>query len=87
MNKFYVSAMFVLGLCCASCSDDEGFSYSQKPVTNSDLKTILVQKGYQFNEDGKLLLDDLANNTTTLDLSGSQITDFYRRTVRTFYAP
>ena len=37
------------------------------------MKTILVQKGYQFNEDGKLLLDDLANNTTTLDLSGSQI--------------
>lgn len=73
MNKFYVSAMFVLGLCCASCSDDEGFTYSQKPVTNSDLKTILVQKGYQFNEDGKLLLDDLANNTTMLDLSGSQI--------------
>ena len=73
MNKFYVSAMFVLGLCCASCSDDEGFSYSQKPVTNSDLKTILVQKGYRFSEDGKLLLDDLANNTTTLDLSGSQI--------------
>lgn len=73
MNKFYVSAMFVLGLCCASCSEEEGFSYSQKPVTNSDLKTILMQKGYQFSEDGKLLLDDLAQNTTTLDLSGSQI--------------
>lgn len=73
MNKFYATVMFVLGLCCASCSKEEGFSYSQKPVTNSDLKTILVQKGYQFNEDGKLLLDDLANNTTTLDLSGTQI--------------
>ena len=73
MNKFYVSAMFVLGLCFASCSDDEGFSYSRNPITNSELKTILMQKGYQFSEDGKLLLDDLALNTTKLDFSGSQI--------------
>lgn len=73
LNKFYVSAMFVLGLCCASCSSDEDFSYSQKSVTNSDLKTILVQKGYQFSEDGKLLMDDLAQNTKTLDFSGSKI--------------
>ena len=73
MNKFYVIAMFVLGLCCASCSTDEGFSYSQKSVTNSDLKTILMQKGYQFSEDGKLLMDDLAQNTKTLDFSGSKI--------------
>lgn len=73
MNKFFVSAMFLLGLCCASCSSDEGFSYSQNPVTNSELKTILVQKGYQFSEDGKLLMDDLAQNTKTLDFSGSKI--------------
>lgn len=77
MNKFYVATMLVLGLCCASCSDDdESLSYSQEPMTNSELKTILIQKGYQFSEDGKLLLDDLANNTTTLDLSGTKLTDF-----------
>ncbi len=68
MNKFYVCAMFVLGLCCASCSDDE-----PEPETNSYLRQILEQKGYRFSEDGKLVLDDLANNTTTLDLSGTQI--------------
>lgn len=77
MNKFYVTTMFVFGLCCASCSDDdEGFSYSQEPMANSELKTILMQRGYQFSEDGKLLLDDLANNTTTLDLSGTKLADF-----------
>ena len=37
------------------------------------MKTILVQRGYTFNEDGNLLLDDLAKNSTTLDLSGTQI--------------
>lgn len=76
MNRILGVTMFVVGLCCASCSDDdESISYSQKPIANSELKTILMQKGYQFSEDGKLLLDDLANNTTTLDLSGTNITD------------
>lgn len=76
MNRILGVTMFVVGLCCASCSDDdESISYSQKPIANSELKTILIQKGYQFSEDGKLLLDDLANNTTTLDLSGTNITD------------
>ena len=44
-------------------------------MKNSELKTILQQKGYQFNEQGNLLLDDLANNTTTLDLSGTKLSD------------
>ena len=58
----------------ASCSDDDNtLSYSTGAVQNTELKTILVQRGYTFNEDGNLLLDDLANNTTTLDLSGTQI--------------
>ncbi|EXZ24468.1 putative exported domain protein, partial [Bacteroides fragilis str. S13 L11] len=44
-------------------------------MKNSELKTILQQKGYQFNEQGNLLLDDLANNTTTLDLSGTKLSN------------
>ena len=56
-----------------SCSEEEGFTYSTNPIENTALKDILVQKGYQFDANGKLLLDDLANNTTTLDLSGTQI--------------
>jgi len=55
-----------------ACSDDEP-SYSTATVTNSELKTILTGKGYQFNEKGNLLLDDKANQTTQLDLSGTNI--------------
>lgn len=72
-KNFIGLAALALCLGFASCSTDEGFSYSQKSVTNSELKTILVQKGYQFSEDGKLLMDDLAQNTKTLDFSGSKI--------------
>lgn len=77
MNKFFAVAVLMLGVCAISCSDDDNeISYSEKAMENSELKTILMQKGYQFSEDGKLLLDDLANNTTTLDLSGTKLTDF-----------
>lgn len=74
-NNLYVSLMaFAILLVGASCSDDDNTpSYSTGVVQNTELKTILVQRGYTFNEDGNLLLDDLAKNTTTLDLSGTQI--------------
>lgn len=35
--------------------------------------TILKGKGYQFDENGKMLLDDKANSTTSLDLSGTKV--------------
>lgn len=67
-------AMMLLGLCIfAACSDDDGPSYSNAVLQNTELKTILTQKGYTFNEQGNLLLDDLANNTTSLDLSNTNI--------------
>lgn len=74
-NNLHVGLMaFAMLLVGASCSDDDNtLSYSAGAVQNTELKTILVQRGYTFNEDGNLLLDDLANNTTTLDLSGTQI--------------
>lgn len=65
--------MLMMGLCFVACSDDDGPSYSQSTVTNTELKDILVAKGYQFNEQGNLLLDDKANQTTSLDLSGTNI--------------
>ena len=71
-NYLGLSAL-TMGLCLMSCNDDNTPSYSQTTMKNSELKTILQQKGYQFNEQGNLLLDDLANNTTTLDLSGTKL--------------
>lgn len=74
-NNLHVGLMaFAMLLVGASCSDDDNTpSYSTGAVQNTELKSILVQRGYTFNEDGNLLLDDLAKNTTTLDLSGTQI--------------
>ena len=75
MNRLYMGvAALALCLGFTACSDDEdGPSYSTATVQNTELKTILAQKGYQFNADGNLLLDEQANNTTTLDLSGTNI--------------
>lgn len=74
--KSLVLGLGVLSMALTSCSDDDGPMYSSRTMENSELKTILMQKGYTFNEQGALLLDDLANNTTTLDLSGTGLTDF-----------
>ena len=62
-NNLHVGLMaFAMLLIGASCSDDDNtLSYSTGAVQNTELKTILVQRGYTFNEDGNLLLDDLAN--------------------------
>lgn len=59
----------------AACSDDDDApSYSTNTLAaDSELKAILVKLGYTFNGDGNLLLDDLANTTTSLDLSGTKI--------------
>lgn len=65
-------AMLTMSLCFVACSDDDEPSYSQSTVTNSELRNILTQKGYQFNEQGNLLLDDKANQDS-LDLSGTNI--------------
>lgn len=57
-----------------SCSDDDnGPSYSTGTVDNTALRAVLTEKGYTFSEDGKLLLNDLALNTTALDLSGTNL--------------
>lgn len=69
-----VLAFFVISL--TSCgSDDVAVSYSTNPLKNTELMTVLKSKGYQFDKDGKLELNDLANNTTSLDLSGTKLKD------------
>lgn len=73
-KNFIGLAALALCLGFASCSsDDDAPSYSNVAVSNSELMTILKAKGYQFDENGKLLLDDKANSTTSLDLSGTKV--------------
>lgn len=73
-KNFIGLAAIALCLGFASCSsDDDAPSYSNVAVSNSELMTILKAKGYQFDENGKMLLDDKANSTTSLDLSGTKV--------------
>lgn len=68
-------AVCVLAL--AACSDtDDTPNLSSRVLKNTELVTILKSKGYSFNEEGKLVLNDLAQNTTSLDLSGTKLKDF-----------
>lgn len=75
LKNYLGLSTLAIGLCLLSCNGDHTPSYSQTTMKNSELRTILQQKGYQFNEQGSLLLDDLANNTTALDLSGTKLSD------------
>ena len=73
-NYFKVAA---LSLCLgfASCSDDDDLPYSEGQVTNPELRAVLQQNGLQFDEQGRLLLDDAAMNLKALDLTGKKIAD------------
>lgn len=74
LKNFISLAAIALCLGFASCSsDDDAPSYSEVAVDNSQLKTLLESKGYTFDENGKLLLDDKATSTTSLDLSGTKV--------------
>lgn len=75
-NLKTIIGLAAMALCLgfASCSsDDDAPAYSTAAVSNSELMTILKDKGYQFNEQGNLLLDDKATSTTSLNLSGTKI--------------
>ena len=83
-------ATLALCLGLAACSEDNVLNtdiapndenemeqeYSQGQVTNSELRAILEQKGLHFDEQGHLLLDEAADNLTSLDLSGKHLSDY-----------
>lgn len=76
MNKIqtYISTFIaVSGICFTSCTNDNNIDWNGVEVTNTELRTILQQKGYTFNAEGKLVQDDKVKNTTSLDLSGTKI--------------
>ena len=68
-----VLVFLVMGL--ASCSKDEAINYSTKSLKNTELMNILKTRGFAFDKDGKLELNDLAEKTTALDLSGTKLKD------------
>lgn len=66
-------ALCVLGF--SSCSKDESFSYSSTALQNMELMNVLKSKGFTFNQEGKLELNNIATSTISLDLSGTKLTD------------
>ena len=61
MNKIqtYISTFIaVSGICFTSCTNDNNIDWNGVEVTNTELRTILQQKGYTFNAEGKLVQDD-----------------------------
>lgn len=74
--KFCLSfTLLLIGFCLSSCQKDDEFKFSDKSLNNSELKTILLQKGYEFNDRGNLLINDLVRQTVSLDLSETKITN------------
>ena len=70
----YISTFIaVSGICFTSCTNDNNIDWNGVEVTNTELRTVLQQKGYTFNAEGKLVQDDKVKSTTSLDLSGTQI--------------
>lgn len=76
MNKktLLFLGVVVASMLFVSCSDDDD-NWSSTEVTNTELKAVLQQKGFEFNEQGELVQDDVVENTTTLDLSGCDLSD------------
>ena len=77
MNRIVLFLFTVMvGTCIlTSCSDNDDVDLAGVEVTNAELKAMLKQKGFTFNEEDKLVQDDKVKNTTTLDLSGCNLTD------------
>ncbi|MDR0574196.1 MAG: hypothetical protein LBG96_09250 [Tannerella sp.] len=79
MNKKYFKSFIFIAIIGAfaatSCGDDDKAEPKGVEVANAELKAALQQKGFAFDAEGKLLQDEKVLNTTTLYLSGCNLTD------------
>lgn len=63
------------GISLQNCSDDDEKTYNNVDINNTELKTLLQQRGFNFDQAGKLIRDEKVLNTKTLDLSGTKLTN------------
>ena len=78
IKNYLAIAIAVAGFGFSSCSnddDDNTVEQTTVDVTNTELKAVLQQKGFNFNAEGKLIQDDKVKSATTLDLSNCNLTD------------
>lgn len=75
LQKCLLMLSFIVGLSLASCSDDDEKTYNNVDVNNAELKALLQQRGFNFDQTGKLIRDEKVLNTKILDLSGTKISN------------
>ena len=59
-------AFCVLGL--SSCGENDSPAFSSNVLKNTELRNILTSKGFSFDKEGKLELNELATSTVHLTL-------------------
>lgn len=74
-TSFAIILMIIINIGFTSCSDDDDIDCKGVEITNTELKAILQQKGFTFNEEGKLIQNEKVVNTTVLDLSNCNLSD------------
>ena len=60
---------------CIFISCDNDTSYKGVEVKNTELKSLLKQRGFNFDETDQLIQDEKVLNTTSLDLSATKLAD------------
>ncbi len=71
-----VAVLFIMLSVFASCDKDDTDFSEGKALENTELKTVLKAMGYEFDADNKLIVNDKAIQTKSLDLSGKKLTSF-----------
>lgn len=73
---FVVAFMAITASCFMSCCNEDKVEYlPPQTIKNTALTSVLKEKGYNFNADGKLEMNDKVFQTTSLDLSNTGLTD------------
>ncbi len=78
-KKLLVVATIASAMLFSSCEKENNEpikQYSTEVIANPAVKAKLAEQGLTLDKAGKLLLDDKAKTITSLDFSGTKITDF-----------
>lgn len=73
--KSIITGTMLVTCLIASCDDGDKIDWNGVEVANAELKTVLQQKGFTFNDEGRLIQDDMVKSAVTLDLSGCDLSD------------
>ena len=78
-NKFYFKLLMLLGILftfSACDKDDDIVLPDGKQLKNTELQAVLKTMGFEFDASNKLVMNEKATSTKTLDLSGKKLTSY-----------